>query len=923
MLKKPLKQCNYQLKSMFSTPYLKLSRIFLKNPLSTKNVMLIACFCLLAFSGLAKEKIAILYVYPNDAASDAVYTKANLEKHMNGPIKKFWNEQSYGRYEYDLSVFVWKLPVGKNKTTAKNGHYVADMLSKVLPNGGNIKIAGYAPDQFQKTIILLGGGVFGFGGGFGSYDMKVNNKMYKKVKAGSFTYFHPKDKYFSPNLRFAYYDKGAVFKGNKNGKTIGYPEIGLIDEDGTLLHEWGHGIGLSTHANSWLSTQEPLYGDIYYWNEKSFWNQMNDYGNPFDIMGGNPQWSLHINAFYKELMDWIKPNEKTVVKASQKNIRIHPLESQTKGISKCAQYSIPAGQFTRPKPFDNKMDYAFYMEYRQPMGLDKHLSHDYFKSNTEGLLVYMTRRKGDGFINSWLLDMSPDNILLNKPPTDIANNTYPIKPDDHLASLNNGKAFYDAQTAFCITNIRPEGAKGILFDIEIGKKAGVASGVYTTTVFSGQKVGATVIDRLYSPNLAYYSTIKNNYWVVLKSSDNKQVWKHNVSMNELKFTNGELIGLKNGTQVWSSKTSGHAGSKLVLENNGQLKVYSKNGKIIWPTKKEKPTIQKEKPVVSRDADGALKNVALGKKARQSSEYNVGISGAEKAVDGNLDGRFKFNRQNSITHTKDEQNPWWEVDLGESYEISEIKIWNRFDCCWQRLQNFHITVSEQPITQNNTKQNLFVSGFQAFANANEKSKSFKGNKRGRFVRISMKVTGKNRPLSMTEVQVFGKNPQPSTSRITNIALGKKARQSSEYNAGISGAGKAVDGNTDGKFKFNRQNSVTHTQDENSAWWEVDLGDIYTLEKIVIWNREDCCWERLQNFVVLTSTVPFKKNRRNITFGDGLLVKNSDAWDRNKKNYTINVNETQQSNRARYIRISLVQKMKKRPLSLTEVQVFGSR
>lgn len=87
---------------------------------------------------------------------------------------------------------------------------------------------------------------------------------------------------------------------------------------------------------------------------------------------------------------------------------------------------------------------------------------------------------------------------------------------------------------------------------------------------------------------------------------------------------------------------------------------------------------------------------------------------------------------------------------------------------------------------------------------------------------------------------------------NLAFGKPARQSSDLDACYAGAGKAVDGNTDANLKMNdAKSSVSHTGDEESPWWEVDLGAVYDIGKVVVWNRQDCCWDRLQNFVVSTS------------------------------------------------------------------------
>ena len=78
--------------------------------------------------------------------------------------------------------------------------------------------------------------------------------------------------------------------------------------------------------------------------------------------------------------------------------------------------------------------------------------------------------------------------------------------------------------------------------------------------------------------------------------------------------------------------------------------------------------------------------------------------------------------------------------------------------------------------------------------------------------------------------------------TNLALTGIATQSSTGWGGL--AGRAIDGNTDGSWY---DNSVTHT-DYEQGWWKVDLNNTYSLEKIVIWNRTDCCGERLSNFYV---------------------------------------------------------------------------
>ncbi len=93
---------------------------------------------------------------------------------------------------------------------------------------------------------------------------------------------------------------------------------------------------------------------------------------------------------------------------------------------------------------------------------------------------------------------------------------------------------------------------------------------------------------------------------------------------------------------------------------------------------------------------------------------------------------------------------------------------------------------------------------------------------RFVRVEL--AGKEKILSLAEVQVFSGGK--------NIAQGKAAKQSSTTYEGA--AAFAVDGKTDGKFDAK---STSHAGPEENPWWEVDLGEVQTVEKVAVWNRTD--------------------------------------------------------------------------------------
>lgn len=86
------------------------------------------------------------------------------------------------------------------------------------------------------------------------------------------------------------------------------------------------------------------------------------------------------------------------------------------------------------------------------------------------------------------------------------------------------------------------------------------------------------------------------------------------------------------------------------------------------------------------ASVALVNLALNRPARQSSTDFGGL--ASRAVDGRTDGNW---HNNSVSHTGIEQWPWWEVDLQQSSFINRVSLFNRTDCCRERLNSASIVI----------------------------------------------------------------------------------------------------------------------------------------------------------------------------------------------------------------------------------------
>jgi hypothetical protein len=88
------------------------------------------------------------------------------------------------------------------------------------------------------------------------------------------------------------------------------------------------------------------------------------------------------------------------------------------------------------------------------------------------------------------------------------------------------------------------------------------------------------------------------------------------------------------------------------------------------------------------------NLALDAQASQSSQF--GDASANRAIDGNTDGKFG---KKSVTHTQNETKPWLEIDLGKEKTIDQIKVYNREDRLENRLQNFWVVAyntKRQPV-----------------------------------------------------------------------------------------------------------------------------------------------------------------------------------------------------------------------------------
>nr|XP_055055054.1 fucolectin-1-like [Misgurnus anguillicaudatus] len=133
------------------------------------------------------------------------------------------------------------------------------------------------------------------------------------------------------------------------------------------------------------------------------------------------------------------------------------------------------------------------------------------------------------------------------------------------------------------------------------------------------------------------------------------------------------------------------------------------------------------------------NVALGGQTVQSSTEFVGWE-ADKAIDTS---------PYTCTHTvQTTDNPWWRVDLLDSFYISRVVVTNRPDCCGERLNGAEILIGNSLENDGNNNPRCAVLYGVGWGQSVSVSCA---EMNGRYVNII--VPGSSKVLTLCDVQVY--------------------------------------------------------------------------------------------------------------------------------------------------------------------------
>ncbi len=224
--------------------------------------------------------------------------------------------------------------------------------------------------------------------------------------------------------------------------------------------------------------------------------------------------------------------------------------------------------------------------------------------------------------------------------------------------------------------------------------------------------------------------------------------------------------------------------------------------------------------------------------------------ATNALDGNL-GNF--------THTSSgDPAPSWTGNFGRTETFDNILVHNRDNCCPERLSDITVQVF-------NGATEVYNSGVLNVGNAlggpAVLTLNLPSAVTGDIITVSRdgaSTIGAQGILSIGEVQIGALSDVflPLGTDLTQAGIvGMTTMQSSNFNATFV-SGLAVDGNT-GNF--------THTiNTDQNATWEVDFGEMMSLETIDVFNRANCCGERLRDI-----TISVHDDNGSEVFSSGLL------------------------------------------------------
>lgn len=181
--------------------------------------------------------------------------------------------------------------------------------------------------------------------------------------------------------------------------------------------------------------------------------------------------------------------------------------------------------------------------------------------------------------------------------------------------------------------------------------------------------------------------------------------------------------------------------------------------------------------------------------------------------------------------------WVKIDLGMEYEVTHIKLFTRKDCCrdrWIGVRVKFLNAANVETFKSRTFQYLDeVNKDELVVSISDPYEISKNNVvNGRFVILERTAnSGFGNQLTVREIRAFDAN--------NNIIIPKSIDAGSRNPDGRNPPSRAIDGVLGHAAQTNWSTNI------NDHWFKLDLGADREIKAVYVYNRTDCCRNRMLN------------------------------------------------------------------------------
>ncbi len=226
------------------------------------------------------------------------------------------------------------------------------------------------------------------------------------------------------------------------------------------------------------------------------------------------------------------------------------------------------------------------------------------------------------------------------------------------------------------------------------------------------------------------------------------------------------------------------------------------------------------------ARAQLVNVSQGKPTTGDTAFGFPTS---NGVDGTTSTFTHANNTNAAPN-----NPYWQVNLSQNYDLTRLEITDRSDGCCSpnRLNGSEIRVYDV----NNMQIGATISIAGLSTPSSSQTLVFTNGATGWPGARRIRIDGYVQYFQFSEFRAFTGQPLITS----NLAL----------NGVVTSSGTTYPGYPASNLTDGDPTTFSHPGEGAplGAFYTVDMGATYALERVVIFNRHDCCPERLSNYRV---------------------------------------------------------------------------